>query len=312
MNKSNEIWLAIKGYEGLYEVSNYGHVRALNYNGTGEVREMVTPLNKGTGYIQCGLSKDGKQKSTSVHRLVAEAFLPNPNGYEQVDHRNNKKTDNRAVNLRWVSRKQNNGKRHARKLHRLNYNNNRHNGEVLMATNATTGEVLYFKNGCKCAEALNCSTTLIYRCLNPNDYANTAKGWKLTYIDRNSEEARNCGVEFRSRSEMGINPSKLRHIENKMDRKRMKEERQLKFQQMKVELLLDCHSRQIGADEVRDGLNKLARDFKAIVQKTLDGKFVREWKNTYTAQVALGIRDLYDAVRTGEPVAGYRWEWKIN
>lgn len=111
---------------------------------------------------------------------------------------------------------------------------------------------------------------------------------------------------------MGINPARLRKIENKKDRKAKKEERQLKFQQMKVELLMDYHSRQIGADEVRDGLNKLAKDFRSIVQKTLDGKFIREWKNTYTAQVALGIKGLYDAVRTGKPAGNYKWEWKIN
>ena len=103
-NKRNEIWAAIKGYEGLYQVSNYGRVRSLNYNRTGEVRVIATPLNKGTGYVYCCLSKGGNQKCATVHRLVAEAFLPNPNGYEQIDHRNNQKTDNRAVNLRWVSR----------------------------------------------------------------------------------------------------------------------------------------------------------------------------------------------------------------
>lgn len=59
-------------------------------------------------------------------------------------------------------------------------------------------------------------------------------------------------------------------------------------------------------------MNKLAQDFKAIVQKTLDGKFVREWRNTYAAQVALGIKGLYDAVRTGKPAGNYKWEWKIN
>ena len=181
-----------------------------------------------------------------------------------------------------------------------------------MATNATTGKVLYFKNGSQCAEALNCSHVLIYNVLNPSHFAKTAKGWKLTYIDRNSEEGKNCGVEFRSRSELGINPSKLKHLENKKDRKRVKEERQLKFQQMKVALLMDYHSRQIGAEEAQKGLRELAHDFKAIVQKTLDGKFIREWKNTYAAQTELGIRGLYDAVRTGEPVGNYKWEWKIN
>ena len=178
MNKtSNEIWAAIRGYEGLYEVSNYGRVRSLNYNGTGVVREMATPLNRGTGYVYCCLSKEGKQKCATVHRLVAEAFLPNPNGYEQIDHRNNKKTDNRVVNLRWVSRQQNNGKLHARKLRRLNHQCERHQDEIVKAVNISTGEERLFKNVMQCSKALGFSHVLGYRVINRTDYAKTARGW---------------------------------------------------------------------------------------------------------------------------------------
>ena len=215
---------------------------------------------------------------------------------------------NPVSNLRWVSRQFNNSRPHARRLKRLARKGESKLHLVVRAEKA--GETRYFKNARQAALGLGFSHVMSIKVLGGE--FNNAHGWKLTYIDRNSEEARNCGVEFRSRSEMGINPSKLRHIENKKDRKRMKEERQLKFQQMKVELLMDYHSRQIGADEVRDGLNNLAHDFKAIVQKTLDGKFIREWKNTYTAQKELGIRGLYDAVRTGGPAGNYKWEWKIN
>ena len=227
---------------------------------------------------------------------------------EQVDHIDSDRTNCKLSNLRWVSRKFNNSRPHARRLKRLA---RKGESKLHLAVRAEKdGQTRYFKNARQAALGLGFSHVMSIKVLGGE--FNNAHGWKLTYIDRNSEEARNCGVEFRSRSEMGINPSKLRHIENKKDRKMKKEERQLKFQQMKVELLMGYHSRQIGADEVRDGLNKLARDFRAIVQKTLDGKFIREWKNTYTAQVALGINDLYNAVRTGEPAGNYKWEWKIN
>lgn len=226
---------------------------------------------------------------------------------EQVDHIDNDRQNCKLSNLRWVSRKFNNSRPHARKLKSLG---RRGEPKLHLAVRAEKdGQTRYFKNARQAALGLGFSHVMSIKVLGGE--FNNAHGWKLTYIDRNSEEARNCGVEFRSRSQLGINPAKLKSIENKKDRKMKKEERKLKFQQMKVELLMDYHSRQIGADEARDGLNKLAKDFRAIVQKTLDGKFIREWRNTYAAQVELGIKGLYDAVRTGNPSGGFIWQWKI-
>ena len=103
----NEQWLPIKGYEGLYEVSNYGRVRSLNYRKKG-VRKVLKCYARLGYYIKVSLVKSGVRKYYRVHRLVAQAFLPPPlEGQTQVEHINTDKRDNREQNLRWVSPKGN-------------------------------------------------------------------------------------------------------------------------------------------------------------------------------------------------------------
>lgn len=103
----NEKWLPIKGYEALYEVSNYGRVRSLNYRKIG-VRKVLKCHARLGYYIKTSLVKDGVRKYYRVHRLVAQAFLPQPmEGQTQVEHINTDKRDNRVQNLRWVSPKGN-------------------------------------------------------------------------------------------------------------------------------------------------------------------------------------------------------------
>lgn len=113
-----EIWKDIKGYEGLYQVSNQGRVRSL-YKG---VRILKTRNNK--GYLRVALYKENKYKHISIHRLVAEAFLPNPKNLPQVNHKSEIKTDNRVENLEWCDSKYNDnyGNRN-NKLSRKNRNN---------------------------------------------------------------------------------------------------------------------------------------------------------------------------------------------
>ena len=102
----NEIWKPIVGYEGLYEVSNLGNVRSLNYNGTGKIK-ILSCIIHNDGYYIVNLHKDGKQKTYKIHRLVAQAFIPNPDNKPEVNHINEDKTDNRACNLNWMTSKEN-------------------------------------------------------------------------------------------------------------------------------------------------------------------------------------------------------------
>lgn len=101
-----EAWKAIDGYDGLYEVSNTGLVRSLNYNHTGRAK-ILKLGNNGLGYLAVNLCKDGIHKRMLVHRLVAEAFVPNPQNLETVNHRDEDKTNNNVSNLEWLSRTDN-------------------------------------------------------------------------------------------------------------------------------------------------------------------------------------------------------------
>jgi hypothetical protein len=114
----NEIWRSIEGFEGYYEVSNHGRVRSLDRHiirhykshdklTTWKGRIMALHLRT-DGYPFVDLYKEHKRYSLVVHRLVAIAFVPNPNNRPEVDHINTIRTDARACNLRWVNRSENN------------------------------------------------------------------------------------------------------------------------------------------------------------------------------------------------------------
>lgn len=103
-----EIWKDIKGYEGLYQISNLGRVKSLRKQKGFYIREEVILKNRiDRGYLKVTLSKDNKLKYISVHRLIAEAFIPNPENKSFIDHINGNRADNRIENLRWVTQKEN-------------------------------------------------------------------------------------------------------------------------------------------------------------------------------------------------------------
>ena len=88
-----EYWKPVVGYEGLYMVSNWGRVKSMNYRHSGKER-ILKPLTNSSGYLLVKLCKDGKAKAFTVHRLVAEAFLPNTDNLPLINHKDECKTNN--------------------------------------------------------------------------------------------------------------------------------------------------------------------------------------------------------------------------
>ena len=144
----SEIWKDVAEYEGFYKVSNKGNIHSVERRNSRGYRlggRILKPKYDGKGYPQVNLHKNGKSKTTTVHRLVAEAFIPNPKGFLEVNHKDENKSNNESSNLEWCTHKynMNHGTLKERTAQALS--------KKVKATNIKTGEVLTF-NSAKEAE----------------------------------------------------------------------------------------------------------------------------------------------------------------
>ena len=146
-----EMWKDIPGYEGKYQVSTQGNVRSLNRTFMNECGITVTRkgvvlvqrLNR-DGYCRVTLHKNRTLWTAPVHRLVAEAFVPNEQGKREVNHKDGNKQNNSADNLEWLTPKEN--QRHAMQngLREKALQYSRDNRKKVIATEIATGKVTHF------------------------------------------------------------------------------------------------------------------------------------------------------------------------
>lgn len=101
-HSNNEIWKDIEGYEGIYQISNYGRIKSF-YKNEGKI--LKNEIRNTYKIIQ--LTKDKKRKSFQIHRLVAKAFIPNSNNYKIVNHKDFNRENNDVDNLEWCTQKYN-------------------------------------------------------------------------------------------------------------------------------------------------------------------------------------------------------------
>lgn len=144
-----EIWRDVKGYEGLYQVSNFGRVKRVT---TGRI---FKGCKDNSGYLRVNLSKDSVTSTNTLHRLVAEAFITNQENKPDVNHIDEDKTNNSINNLEWSTRKEN-----------CNYGTrNERIGKLqsipIIATSIKTGEFQEFNSTKECARQVGLHTSNI-------------------------------------------------------------------------------------------------------------------------------------------------------
>lgn len=149
-----EEWRDIPGWEGLYQVSDEGQVRVIGGRQGAIDKKLQNLKIRGCGYVYANLSRSHKKAQVGVHRLVAMAFIPNPENKPQVNHIDGDKTNNAVSNLEWVTQEENCSHSHRIGLHDEDI---RRRSIPVIATNISTGEVTEYKSAREASRVLGIS-----------------------------------------------------------------------------------------------------------------------------------------------------------
>ena len=187
-----EEWKDIEGYEGYYQVSNYGRVKSLKRTVWDKggfyktVAERILKVGKdGKGYPQVILFKEGKGESCKIHRLVASAFCENPYGYSEVNHKDENKENNRADNLEWCSRSYNCSYNDRAKKAGKKLRNNPNKSKPIIGVDNVTGLILEFPSINEAVRQLRIKQSHIWECCNGR--RNSAGGFTWFYTKDTTE-----------------------------------------------------------------------------------------------------------------------------
>lgn len=165
-----EVWKDIKGYEGLYQVSNYGRVKSLQRDEKFCKRPetILKPFVCGSGYQEIILHSRRARKPLLIHRLVAEAFIPNHDGKKEVNHKNGNKLDNSVDNLEWATPSEN--QIHSRRILKNNCSKKR------AIVCVETGEM--FESIKEGADKYGLQLSNIWKCCNEKQVTTGGYHWK--------------------------------------------------------------------------------------------------------------------------------------
>lgn len=169
-----EVWKDIKGCEGVYQVSSFGNIKTLERDlptpngGVYTQKERVKAIHEVMGYMQVALSVNKKHACFKVHRLVAKAFIPNPENKPQVNHKDGNKLNNNVNNLEWVTCSENHSHAYNTGLRKPHFGKYHQNSKLVL--NTQTG--IFYESATdamKCVSHIKRSTFQAMLCgRNPN------------------------------------------------------------------------------------------------------------------------------------------------
>lgn len=192
---STEIWQEIRGYEGLYKVSNLGRVKSENRvvmrgNGAPQTfsEKIIAQRDNSNGYYRVALWKDGKQEYRFVHRLVAEAFVQNVDNKPVVGHIDFDRHNNKAENLRWCTQAENLGR--SREFGRIKSNiseemRRKQKERASKPVRRSDGKI--FKSISDAARALNVTHSAVSHALHNWQNSKACKGYAFEFVDERTE-----------------------------------------------------------------------------------------------------------------------------
>ena len=180
----NEIWKDVKGYEGIYQVSNFGRVRSLDRwierNGKPAfIKGKMLKFHKRSGYnyVQFRVNGDGKNHHHAVHRLVGIAFVPGYSEKYDINHKDNNRTNNHADNLEWCTRSYNIQYMHD------HFPREEPSKRAVIQIDKNGNDVARFESMNEAAEAIGVSLGLIWVVCNHYGRHKTAGGYRWRYAD---------------------------------------------------------------------------------------------------------------------------------
>lgn len=283
-----ETWKDVPGYEGCYQVSNLGNVKNLRRIDSNNrlKRERILKKVPCNGYERVHLSKCGETEWLLVHRLVAAAFVPQKEGCGIVNHIDNNKANNTAVNLEWTTYKGN--MQHAAKQGRMRYNpENLQKAQLSreIPVIAIEGEKrVVYKSAAEAGRELGVTPGHIAAACRKEYGYKTVGGYEWEYEDRELQESQRPNRVAKPREQLSAERSERMRGNKIMVGRNLSEQTKSKI------------SVALG---------------RPVIQLSKDGERIQEFNSARLAQVTTGISHIHDCANgSRETAGGFLWIWK--
>lgn len=306
-----EIWKDIKNYENYYQVSNLGRVRSLDriIKDIKSERFYKGKILKLTlcnwGYLTISLKRNSKSKKFLVHRLVAEAFIPNPNNLEVINHKDENKLNNTVDNLEWCSLKDN-----------MLYSK-KNNKKSILQYDKNGNFIKIWNSIAEASEHIKISESALSQCLSGKVSSSANYIWRY-YIKDYPLKIDVSDLNFAKKS---VYQYSLDGVFIKEWDSCLKAEKTIGISSGNISSACCGKLKTAGGFQWRykvdmkdtSPISKHNPRIKKVSQYTLEGEFVKTWDNSRKAAISLGLKDGYSILLCckglGKSCKGYIWKY---